>query len=515
MDDPWIGKGQSVSYPTPYPIRDPRIYPLKTSPNTSKSALSAGVTVTKVQIWRGAVRAHDPEELAPLRSHTRRIEAPYALSNSAAHRTRRSLKFHGKDDEPWPRVRGGSGQHCSVYLEHGSYPLVPFGPSPAVLDLILLRNSICSQVTVGKYLETKSFARELVLTKVVVVLITLTSTLQAAFAFLCYYDFLSRRSPEESSNITRWAMVAPASFITVYLTTFLGQTFACFRIWNLTKVPWKSRCLLIHRFIIAVTSLTALVALGAGMCECQWSMPLKCVDQGRISHWRTKVDASPSVTEKTESLLYTNANNIMRAAVAIQSSTVFASEVLSGLSFCVLFSDKRRSLSRQNPLRKFIDKVVSMALRKMVVVCSFTMLGLLLFFIQPATHVYALDIAPESLYSIGDVLNARMVYGQIISGLPSAEHRMEHGPYESLIVGAGMYGMRPIPIPLPSPFSSLTSIESTTPAGTPRSTLTLRTASSHDVEDDIGLSTAKLPSPSSALPIRPVGCLSARPSTTG
>ncbi|KAJ3500011.1 hypothetical protein NMY22_g19404 [Coprinellus aureogranulatus] len=36
-DDPWIGKGQSVSYPRPYPIRDPWIYPLKTSSYTPKS----------------------------------------------------------------------------------------------------------------------------------------------------------------------------------------------------------------------------------------------------------------------------------------------------------------------------------------------------------------------------------------------------------------------------------------------------------------------------------------------
>ncbi|KAJ3528729.1 hypothetical protein NMY22_g9287 [Coprinellus aureogranulatus] len=149
---------------------------------------------------------------------------------------------------------------------------------------------------------------------------------------------------------------------------------------------------------------------------------------------------------KKQSLLSANANTIMKTAVVIQSSTVISCEIMSGLSFYVLLQEKRKALSRPTLLGKFIDKFLRMVVRRVGIVCLFTILGVLMYFAQPATYIFTTFLyAVTHVYvaSLMCCLNARVYYQHLVSGYSRIAHRQEYGFYESLVVDAGMYGMRP------------------------------------------------------------------------
>ncbi|TEB31339.1 hypothetical protein FA13DRAFT_1709760 [Coprinellus micaceus] len=260
---------------------------------------------------------------------------------------------------------------------------------------------ILSMVLVRLYFNLKTFSCDLLLTKITVILLTVVSSLQAIFSFLCFYDF-SRYLRKKTPN---------------------PLTLGC--------------CQLHHRFTHAL--------------ERGNSQGFLKTAQHIGSEWAQRI--FPRIMRKHRSLLYADASTII-------SSTALVCEVTSCLSLSFLMKEKRKRLVLGNPLREFIDKVVRICIRKVAAIrygadatrtiyspnhcpagnSAFTIAGALLHGIFLCYYPHPRRF--RDLEGSYPSLNARKDYGHLVLGRFSRCIPATQEQHEGVIIAAGMHGMR-------------------------------------------------------------------------
>ncbi|TEB21649.1 hypothetical protein FA13DRAFT_1799618 [Coprinellus micaceus] len=295
---------------------------------------------------------------------------------------------------------------------HGVVPFTVNALHPSRFTLLKPspRLYLCTMAAFFPYWRVKTFSSEVVATKISVLALPVLVTLQTIFVSLSYWAVLDQSLRRVESTLSKPSsnpiviILAPASYLTSYLTACTAQLYSCSRVLTITKLSkhaWVFRIILVAAPLVSpfVTPRFSILLkdereplIGAGM-------------------WHT----TQIIQHKRYNFLYSNGNSLMKIAVAIQSSAIFASESSTALSLCVLAKVERTpSRMQDESFRKYIGALIKIFALKSSAICLFAALcGFSYFFLDRSTYVFSTLFYGAALVyvlAVATALNCRERY---------------------------------------------------------------------------------------------------------